>query len=127
MRYVVSTEKSVEQASIDLKEAVTRNGFGVLHMYDLKETLHNKGFDLRDQCRIFEICNPQQALRVLTEDMGLNMALPCRISIYEEDGTTKIGMLRPTALLSALSPSPDLATVAREVEDVSVRIIEEAR
>ena len=127
MRYVVSTEKSVEQASRDLMEAVTRNGFGVLHMHDLKETLHNKGFDLRNQCRIFEICNPQQALRVLTEDMGLNMALPCRISIYEEEGTTKIGMLRPTALLSALSRSPELATVAREVEEVSIRIIEEAR
>ena len=127
MRYVVKTEKSVEQASTDLMDAVTRNGFGVLHTHDLTATLHKKGFDLGNQCRIFEICNPQQALRVLTEDMGLNMALPCRISVYEEEGTTKIGMLRPTALLSALSPSPELATVAREVEDVSIRIIEEAR
>ena len=127
MRYVVSTKKSVEQASRDLVEAVTRNGFGVLHTHDLKATLRNKGFDLHNECRIFEICNPQQALRVLTEDMGLNMALPCRISIYEEDGATKIGMLKPTALLSALSSSTELATVAREVEDISIRIIDEAR
>ena len=127
MRYVVDSEKSTEKACADLTEAVARHGFGVLHIHDLKKTLNSKGYALDHECRIFEICNPQQALRVLTEDMGLNMALPCRISIYEEGGTTKIGMLRPTEILAALSPSPELAAVAREVEKTSIQIIDEAR
>jgi uncharacterized protein (DUF302 family) len=31
--------------------------------------------------------------------MTVNLALPCRISVYEEGGKVKIGMVRPTALL----------------------------
>lgn len=39
MRYVISTEKSTDQGATDLTEAVTRHGFGVLHVHDLRETL----------------------------------------------------------------------------------------
>jgi uncharacterized protein (DUF302 family) len=48
--------------------------------------------------------------------MGMNIALPCRISVYEEGGKTKIATALPTELLSALSASPALATVAEDVE-----------
>ena len=65
MRYVVDTEKTPEQALADLTEAVRKHGFGVLHTYDLKQTLSSKGFDLPNACHILEICNPQQALNVL--------------------------------------------------------------
>ena len=127
MRYVVETAKPVTQAAEDLEAAVKRHGFGVLHVYDLKATLHEKGFDLPQQCRIFEICNPRQAVQVLSSDMGMNVALPCRISVYEQDGKTHIGMIKPTALLASLSGAEGLATVAEEVEQATVKMIEEAR
>ena len=127
MRYIVETEKSPQQAAEDLEAAVKRNNFGVLHIHDLKQTLKKKGFELPNECRIFEICNPKQALEVLTDDMGMNMALPCRISVYEEGGKTKIGMVKPTALLAALSQSRKLMEVAEEVERKTIQIIEEAK
>jgi uncharacterized protein (DUF302 family) len=127
MRYEVTTSKSVDQATIDLEAAVRRNGFGVLHQYDLKQTLASKGVNLPHECRILEVCNPQQAARVLASDMGMNIALPCRISVYEDGGTTRIGMARPTALLASLSDTPELAAVALEVEQATIRMIEEAR
>jgi uncharacterized protein (DUF302 family) len=82
---------------------------------------------LPQQCRILEVCNPHQAARVLSEDMGMNVALPCRISVYEEGGQTRIGMVRPTALLAGLSDAPGLADVAREVEQATIRMIDQAR
>ncbi len=127
MRYEVKTSKSVDQATTDLEAAVRRNGFGVLHQYDLKKTLASKGVDLPHECRILEVCNPQQAARVLASDMGMNIALPCRISVYEDGGTTRIGMARPTALLASLSDAPELAAVALEVEQATIRMIDEAR
>ena len=127
MRYIVETEKSPQQAAEDLDAAVKRNNFGVLHIRDLKQTLKKKGFELPNECRIFEICNPKQALEVLTDDMGMNMALPCRISVYEEGGKTKIGMVKPTALLAALSQSRKLMAVAEEVERKTIQVIEEAK
>jgi len=52
-----------------------------LHIHNLRETLKQKGVDFPNACRILEICNPQRAKEVLTEDMDLNMALPCRVSV----------------------------------------------
>jgi uncharacterized protein (DUF302 family) len=127
MRYVVDSDKTVEQATADLEAAVLEHGFGVLHTYDLKQTLAKKGVELPQQCRILEVCNPHQAARVLSEDMGMNVALPCRISVYEEGGQTRIGMVRPTALLAGLSDAPGLADVAREVEQATIRMIDQAR
>ena len=127
MKYVVTSSKSVEQASADLETAVKQHGFGVLHTYDLKQTLASKGVELPHECRILDVCNPRQAARVLSADMSMNMALPCRISVYEEGGQTRIGMVRPTALLAGLSESPSLREVAEEVEQATIRMIEDAK
>ena len=127
LKYVVETSKSVERAANDLAEAVKRNGFGVLHVYDLKRTLAEKGAPIDDECRILEVCNPKQARDVLSTDMGLNMALPCRVSVYEEDGKTRIGLLSPKAMLAMLSDSAELARVADEVETAIKKMIAEAR
>jgi uncharacterized protein (DUF302 family) len=127
MRYIVSSDKSVDQATTDLEEAVRRNGFGVLHQYDLKKTLAGKGVELPHECRILDVCNPQQAARVLTADMGMNVALPCRVSVYEDGGQTRIGMVKPTAMLASLSDSLELRRVAEDVERAIARMIDSAK
>ena len=127
MHYIVESEKTVDQAAEDLEAAVMRNKFGVLHVHDLRGTMAKKGVEFPHECRIFEVCNPQQAKKVLDEDMKLNMALPCRISVWEEAGTTRIGMLLPSRLLEGLPDSPALRQVAEEVESVTKRIIDESR
>src|SRR5450759_4336243 len=116
MYYIVETNKSFKQASTDLESAVTHHGFGVLHVHDLGNTLRSKGIDFSEDCKVFEVCNPAQAAKVLATDMRLNMALPCRISVYTERGKTKIGLIKPEALLSMLSLDAALQQVAQEVE-----------
>ncbi len=127
MKYIVNTQKTIEQANKDLEEAIIRNKFGVLHTHDLKATMKSKGVDFSDECRILEVCNPQKAKAVLSEDMSLNMVLPCRISVWEEKGQVKIGALKPTALLSSLSNSEELKSIAEEVEQTLLTIIEESK
>ncbi len=62
-----------------LEAAVKQHGFGVLHVHDLGETLRSKGVDFAEQCKVFEVCNPVQAAKVLASDMRLTMALPLRV------------------------------------------------
>lgn len=119
MLYVVETTKDVETAARDLEAAVKRNKFGVLHVHNLQQTLKEKGVDFPNACKILEVCNPQRAVEVLTRNMGVNMALPCRISVYREKGKTKIGMVRPTTLL-ALFPGA-------EAERETIKMIDEAK
>ena len=127
MYYIVETSKSFEQASSDLDAAVKRNGFGVLHVHDLGATLRSKGVEFAEQCKVFEVCNPAQAAKVMAADMRLNMALPCRISVYTEKGATHIGLITPVKMLSSLSQDPALVPVARDVEDKTIRMIDEAK
>jgi uncharacterized protein (DUF302 family) len=127
MYYIVETGKSFDQASADLETAVKHNGFGVLHVHDLGSTLRSKGMTFKEQCKIFEICNPGQAVKVLANDMRLSLALPCRISVFTEKGKTIIGLIKPTQMLSALSQDAALAKVAKEVEEVTIKMVDEAK
>ena len=127
MYYIVETGKSFDKASADLETAVKRHGFGVLHVHDLGVTLRGKGIAFSEQCKVFEVCNPEQAAKVLSADMRLNMALPCRISVFTEKGKTKIGLIRPVQMLSALSEAEALVQVAREVEEKTMQMVDEAK
>ena len=127
MYYVVESGKTFAQAAADLEVAVKRQGFGVLHVHDLGNTLRSKGIAFDNECMVFEICHPGQAAKVLATDMRLNMALPCRISVYTEEGKTKLGLIRPAALLTALSKDAGLARIAQEVEEATMRMVDEAK
>lgn len=127
MYYIVETNKSFNQASTDLESAVKNHGFGVMHIHDLGNTLRSKGIAFNEECKVFEVCNPGQAAKVLSTDMRLNMALPCRISVFTEQGKTKIGLIRPIQMLSALSQNADLLQVAKEVEEKTIQMVDEAK
>ena len=127
MYYTVETGKSFEQAAIDLEASVKRLGFGVMHVHDLGATLRSKGVPFENQCKVFEVCNPQQAEKVLAIDMRLNMALPCRISVFTEKGNTMIGLIKPMKMLAALSQDPALLQIAKEVEEKTIQMVDEAK
>lgn len=127
MYYIVESDKSFDQASADLELAVKNHGFGVLHIHQLGNTLRGKGITFENECNVFEVCNPVQAEKVLSTDMKLNMALPCRISVYTEKGKTMIGTISPVKMLLALSNDVALTQVAREVEEKIIQMVDEAK
>ncbi len=127
MYYVVPSKKSFAQAAMDLEAAVLRHGFGVLHVHDLGATLRGKGVPFAEECKVFEVCNPAQAAKVLAADMRLNMALPCRISVYTENKETRIGLIKPVEMLAALSQDAGITKIAHEVEDATIKMVDEAK
>ena len=127
MKYIVTSSKTVDQASSDFETAVSNHGFGILHTYDLKFTLIGKGIPFENEVRIYEICNPMRAAEVLAADMEMNLALPCRVSVYEKDSQTQIGMISPSVMLSMLSDAPELDEVAASVEKSIMAMIQDAK
>lgn len=125
MLYVKTAKGTVDQTAQKLTTAVAAHKFGVLGVHDLKEKMVAKGVAFGPECRVFEVCNPHQAKKVLESNMAVANALPCRICVYEEHGQTRVSTLRPTALL-ALFGSNDLQDVAREVEAAITQMIDEA-
>lgn len=127
MKYVQTSEKSVEKVVEDLATIVPKHKFGILHTHNLKETLNKKGVPFTSEVRVLEVCNPIHANAVLSQDISLNMVLPCRISVWQEDDTVKIGTIKPTALVTVLNDSPKLLPIAQEVENALISIIDEAK
>ena len=115
----------MSEAATALEAAVQANHFGVMQIHNLQETMAKKGVEFAHECLIFEVCQPQQAKKVLDQDMSVSTALPCRISIYEEGGKTILATLKPTTLL-AMFNVPQLEGVAQEVEATIVTIMKEA-
>src|SRR5215472_5829720 len=125
MLHLVDSQKPLSRVTTDLEQAVTRHKFGILGVHDLKAKMTEKGVAFARECRIYEICNPQQAKKVLDRNMEISTALPCRIAIYEEEGHTRLATIKPTAML-ALYGTPELKGVAEEVEATLTTIMAEA-
>ena len=125
MIFEVHSTKSMDAIQRGLEESAARNKFGIIAVHDLQETLKKKGVELAMECRVYEVCNPQQAKKVLDANGAVSTALPCRISVYGTQGQYKLATLRPTEMMKAFG-DPQLEPVAKEVEDVIFTMMTEA-
>jgi uncharacterized protein (DUF302 family) len=121
----LTTHKTVKEVADALPTAVQAHHFGVMQVHDLKESMWKKGVEIAHECLIFEVCQPQQAKKVLDAKMSISTALPCRISVYEEGGQTTLATLKPTVLL-AMFNTPQLNDAAQEVEEALLKIMAQA-
>ena len=124
MLIIRSTSLPLETVCQRLPEVATSHKFGVQAVHNLREKMESKGVPFGRECRVIEVCNPRHAQGVLNQDIEISTALPCRISVYEENGRTVLATIKPTALLTMFN-APGAAATAQEVEDVMVRIMEE--
>src|SRR3989337_3277038 len=113
--FIVESTNPLDLLPADGGRVVSRHKFGVLGVHNLKETMAKKGVPFQRECRIFEVCNPHQAKKVLEANLEISTALPCRISLYEEGRARKLATIKPTSMI-ALYPNPELKGVAQEVE-----------
>jgi len=125
MIYQVKSKKSLSDVTRDLETATKRHKFGIMGMHDLKSKMKEKGVDFEHDCLIFEVCNPQQAKKVLEKNAEISTALPCRISVYSEGDEVVLATLKPTAMLG-LFDTAGLEHVAQEVEEAVFAIMQEA-
>lgn len=121
---VRSTHEPIESVCRHLPDIAQAHQFGVLGMHDLKQKMLSKGVSFDRECRVFEVCNPQQAQSVLNQAIEISTALPCRISVYEQDGRTILATIKPTALLEMFR-APEADAIAREVEISMIEIMDE--
>lgn len=97
--YTVETDKSIEGAVQSVEQSLKNHKFGVLWQMDIPAKLQEKGVDFNQPFRVLEVCNPVEAKRVLSQNSLGGYFLPCKVVVYEENGRTKIGLPRPTALM----------------------------
>lgn len=127
MFYIVESSKSFYEATFDLPPVIQRLGFVLLHLHDLGETLRRKEIELDDECQVFEVCNYRQMEKLLAIDIRLALTLPWKITVFTEDGATKIGIVRPESLHVTQPENPRLARLLAEIEEKLIQIVDETR
>ena len=125
MLYQIRSTKPLDEIARGLQDSAARHQFSVIAVHDLREAMKNKGVELAMECRIYEVCNPLQAKKVLEADGALSTALPCRISVYGSPGNYTLATMLPTEMMKAFG-KPEIEPVAREVEAVIVQMMKDA-
>ncbi len=124
MVYIEKSEKSVQEVVDKIQEIISTYKFGVQHIHNIKQTLNSKGIDFKNECQVLDICNPKVAENFLSNDMSLSSIMPCKISVYEEDGETTVAINSLVQLVDDINP--DMTDIAQEAQKTILKIIEEA-
>jgi uncharacterized protein (DUF302 family) len=115
----------IDQADARVRDALQKEGFGVLTEIDVRSTLKKKiDVDFRPY-RILGACNPPLAHRALTAEVDIGLLLPCNVVVYQGDSPdeTVVAVLDPEVQL-AMTGREDIVPLAREVRTRMVRALE---
>lgn len=111
--------------TVDLiEQSIRDNGWSMPHQYDLQATLNKHGFAVKP-VRVFSICKPDLAARILgsDDDRHISAMMPCRVAVYEnENGKTYIARMNAILLSKLLGNNAE--AVMRDAGQESERILE---
>ena len=124
MIYSKQSTHSPDEIATRLAAATARHKFGILHVLDLRQALDAKGIQLGSDCRVYDVCNPHAAVTALRTDMRVSAVLPCRISVFTQDGGCLIATVVPTSLFAATGLQ-GAETLAADVQRELIAIIDE--
>jgi uncharacterized protein (DUF302 family) len=110
MIYTTKIKTDIHTIKDEMEEKAKKIGFGVLHTYDFKQILHAKGFPIEKEITVFELCNPPGAQQALSQISAISVYLPCRISLYEEDGQTTLSTIGFEDILSSVEVDENFKT-----------------
>jgi len=102
MIYKIETTTSKETIEKEIEARAKEVGFGVLNTYNFTKILESKGFPIEQEISVFELCNPQGAHNALTNIAEISVYLPCRLSVYEENGKTILATIGFDDILNAV-------------------------
>lgn len=126
IKYEVITNKSFDDAVSSVIKSLEEQKFGVLWKMNFKDKLKEKEIDFENNIMVLEVCNPQKAKEVLSKHIEAGYFLPCKIVVYEDNGSVKIGMLKPEILIEMLN-FDDLTDIAKDVQNTMIAAITNAK
>lgn len=120
-----TTDEPMDEVEARVRDALAKEGFGILSEIDVQATLKKKLDVDRPAYKILGACNPGFANEALKAAPDLGVLLPCNVCLYEENGTTVVSAMKPTAALG-LVDHPKVSEIGHEVEKRIWRALERA-
>ena len=113
--FTATASKTYDEAVTEVTDALQEQGFGVLTEINVSAVLKKKlDIDKRPYL-ILGACNPVLANQAMEAEPDIGLLLPCNVVVREEeDGSTTVAFMDPSAVLS-LVDNPAVAALAAEV------------
>lgn len=114
---------SFDDAIEKTKEALKKEGFGVLTEIDMKATLKKKlDVDFHNY-KILGACNPTFAYKAIQHEDKIGTMLPCNVIVQEQTkGIIEVAAVNPIASMQAIN-NKELITVSQEVKQKLEKVI----
>lgn len=106
--YKLLSNQPVEQIAQKIPEACEQYKFALLHTYVYHEIVESKGFPIKRKVYIYEICQAKTAAAMLTDYPHFSIFMPCKIALYEENGSVVISTMNMEIMLNAVTSTPNL-------------------
>ena len=112
-------EGPFDQAVARTREALSKEGFGVISEIDVSKTLKNKiGVDFRPYL-ILGACNPALAHEALKLEDKVGTMLPCNVVVQDAGGgRTEVAAIDPAASMQAI----DNAALKNKAAEVGAKL-----
>ena len=120
--YETETDLPFEEVVQSCRDALAREGFGVLTEIDVQATMKKKLNADLEPYLILGACHPPSAHRALTAVPEVGVLLPCNVTVSREHGKTVVRAMNPQAALG-LVHHPTLDEVACEVGAALKRVV----
>ena len=109
-----TVNRPFDQVVGDVKDALGKQGFGVLTEIDITATLKKKlDVDVDPQV-ILGACNPGFAYQALQMEPSIGLLLPCNVVVRSDGDSTTVEMIDPHTMVD-ITGNPDMPRVATEV------------
>jgi uncharacterized protein (DUF302 family) len=117
-------EGTVETVTVQLKDALKTDGFGVVTEIDMDKTLKEKMDVDYKPYKILGVCNATYAYQILKIEENTGVFLPCKMVVKQMDeNTVEVVALNPSVLMQAMG-NMDLSRVADQVTEKLQKVVD---
>ena len=126
MKYYINktVEGDFEETIAQVKEALTKEGFGVLSEISISEKLKEKLSVDYPKYTILGACNPVFAFKALQEENKIGTMLPCNVIVRQVDEkTVEVAAIDPVVSMVGVE-NEKVSAVAGEIKAKLTRVID---
>ena len=113
--YSKKVNATFDEAIENTKEALKKEGFGVLTEIDIQATLKKKINVEMDNYTILGACHPPSAYQSIQSEIEIGLMLPCNVIVYQKDNEVNVSAIMPSIAMGMIENNT-LGEVASDIE-----------
>jgi len=112
-----------EQVIDKTKDALKKEGFGVLTEIDIQAILKKKIDAEMESYTILGACHPSSAYESIQSEIEIGLMLPCNVIVYQKNNEVFVSAIKPSIAMGMIE-NEYLGLVAKNIEEKLKTVID---